>query len=173
MTATVAPLQSDVFTALRGFILGLIACEVIQGLGNGVSMPAGPFIALTELFHNRLSTNTSVYADPTPTTGTVTKTQALQATFQIDCYGPQSSDWANILTTLLRDEYGCNALAPNVQPLNADDPKMMPLIDGEQNYEQRWTITALFQVNPAITLPMQFADQVQVGLVGVNETYPV
>ena len=172
MSAIVTPTQSDLFTALRSFILGLISCEVIQGLGNGVPMPLGGFIAMTELFQNRLSTNIHNYADPTPTTGTVSAQQAMQVTVQIDCYGPSSAEWAVILSTLLRDEYGCNAMAPNVQPLNADDPKMMPLIDGEMQYEQRWTITALLQVNPVVSIPMQFFDQAQVVLIDVDEAYP-
>lgn len=172
MSATVSPTQSDLFTALRAFILGLIPCEVIQGLCNGAPMPLGGFIAMTELFRTRLSTNTHGYADPTPTTGTTSATQAMQATVQIDCYGPSSGDWAAILSTMLRDEYGCNALAPSVQPLSADDPKMMPLIDGEMQQEQRWVVTVLFQINPVVSVPMQFFDAVTVGLVDVDASYP-
>jgi hypothetical protein len=35
---------------------------------------------------------------------------------------------------------------------------MMPLISGEQNYVQRWTITAELQYNPITTTPMEFFD---------------
>ncbi|OYV48595.1 MAG: hypothetical protein B7X10_02855, partial [Burkholderiales bacterium 21-58-4] len=90
---------------------------------------------------------------------------------QIDCYGPLSSDWAAMLSTLLRDEYACDAMA-GVQPLSADDPKMVALVDGEQQYEERWSITALLQYNPATVTPMKFFDAVDVGLVNVDETYP-
>ena len=172
MTATIAPVQTDVYTALRAFILSLITCEVVQGLGNGVPTPLGGFIVMTSLFQNRLSTNVDNYLDPTPTTGSKTALQAIQHTVQIDCYGPQSSDWASIISTMLRDEYGCLAMAPNVQPLSADDPKMSPLIDGEQQYEQRWTLTALLQVNPVVSTPMQFFTTAQVNLIDVDTNYP-
>lgn len=172
MTVTVSPSQSVVMTALRTLILDLITCEVVQGLGNGVPMPLGAFIAITPLFQTRLSTNVDSYADPTPTTGTKAAQQSVQYTVQIDCYGPDSSDWAVILSTMLRDEYACLSMAPDVQPLSADDPRMAPLIDGEQQYEQRWTITALLQYNPVVSTPMQFFTQANVGLVDVDAAYP-
>lgn len=173
MTATVSPSQSVVMTALRSFILSLIACEVIQGLGNGTPMPLGAFIAITPLFQNRLSTNVDSYADPTPTTGSKSAQASTQYTVQIDTYGPDSSDWAAILSTMLRDEYACLSMAPDVQPLSADDPRMAPLIDGEQQYEQRWTVTALLQYNPVVSTPMQFFDQAVIQpLVDVDAAYP-
>lgn len=172
MTVAVTPTQTDLFTALRSFIMGLIACEVVQGLGNGVPMPRDGFIAMTPINQNRLATNVDTYSDPTPTTGTKNSKQAVQHTVQIDCYGPLSGDWAAILSTMLRDEYACLAMAPNVQPLHADDPRMAPLTDGENQYEQRWILTALFQVNPVVSTPMQFAAALNVGIVDVDVTYP-
>lgn len=167
------PTQDDLFIALRAFIMSLITCEVVQGLGNGVPMPAGPFIAMTGLFQNRLSTNISSYVDPVTTTGTKSAQQSVQYTVQIDCFGPLSSDWATTISTMLRDDYGCAALAPAVQPLYADDPKMIPLIDGEQQYEQRWSVTAALQYNPVITVPQQFADALSFEqIVDVPVSYP-
>lgn len=175
MTATVSPTQNDMFVALQAFVMDVLNLDidhVVQGIGNGVPMPLGGFVAMTELFANRLSTNVSTYADPTPTTGKKNSQQAIQATVQLDCYGPDSGNWASILSTLLRDEYACDALAPSVQPLHADDPKMLPLIDGEAQYEQRWTVTALLQVNPVVSTPMQFFDEAKVVFVEVDATYP-
>lgn len=168
MIGAVSPAQADIFTVLRAFILDTVGCEVVRGLGNGVPMPANPFIAMTELFQVRLATNVVTYVDTGGTGGTRHVMAPTQYTIQIDCYGPNSSDWATTLTTLLRDPYGVAALAPNVAPLHADDPKMIPLVDGEENYEQRWMLTALFQVNPVITVPQDFADVVDVA---INTTY--
>lgn len=47
------------------------------------------------------------------------------------------------------------------------DPKMMPLIDGEAQYEQRWVITAVLQYNPVVSTPMQFFDAATVALTDV------
>ena len=169
MAATVNPTQSAVFTALRSFILGLISCEVINGIDNNVPMPRGGFIVITALFNTRIATNAHAFADPTPTTGTTTTTQPTQHTVQVDCYGSDAAEWAAILSTMFRDEYGCLALAPNVQPLYADDPKMIPLITGEQEYLQRWMITAHLQYNATITIAQQFFDQAGVGIHSVDK----
>lgn len=172
MSATVSLTESAVFTALRAYILTLIPCEVIRSLGNGVPTPVGGFIALTTLSQTRLSTNVDSYADTTPTTGTKSAQQAIQYSIQIDCYGPLSGDWAAILSTLLRDEASCIALGPDVQPLDADDPKNMPIVNGEQQYVARWIVTALLQANPVVATPMQFFTSATVGLIDVDTNYP-
>lgn len=172
MSVSISPTQQSIFTALRSFILGLIDCEVIQGLGNNTPMPIGGFIAMTALLQNRLSTNVDTYTDPVLITGTKDVMQPTQYTIQIDCYGANSSDWAVTICALFRDEYGCDALAPSVQPLHADDPKMIPLTDGEAQYEERWSITAALQYNPVISVPQQFADSLNVTLINVDANYP-
>lgn len=172
MSVNISPTQQTIFTALRSFILGLIDCEVIQGLGNNTPMPLGGFIAMTALLQNRLSTNIDTYTDPVIVDGTKDVMQPTQYTIQIDCYGAYASDWAVTICALFRDEYGCTALAPSVQPLHADDPKMIPLSDGEMQYEERWSITAALQYNPVISVPQQFADSLQVDLINVDANFP-
>jgi hypothetical protein len=172
MTTTVSISQDDVFTALRAFIQGVISCEVVQGLGNGTPMPLGGFIAMTALPMQRIGTNRQTYTDPVSATGTANAEQHIQYTIQLDCYGPSSSDWAVVLSTLLRDEYGCNALAPTVQPLYVDDPKMIAMVDGEEQYEQRWMVGAVLQYNPVVQTPMQFMAAATIGLVDVDAAYP-
>lgn len=102
--------------------------------------------------------------------------QALQPVneeFQIDVYGPNSGDNSHVLTTLLRDEFAVDQFAGTfVTPLHADDPRQMPLLDAEQQYEARWTVEAHFQVNQTVTVPQQFADTVSVTLVEVDTTFP-
>lgn len=167
MAATITPTQDDIFQALRTFILSVITCEVIQGLPNRAAMPISGFISMTSLFQTRLLTNTREYKDTFTLVegvpvynGTKDITQATEWTVQIDCYGDSSMQWANILTTLLRDDYACRALATTkIQPLSADDPKQRPIVNGEQQYEQRWVITAKFQYNPVTVVPQQFFDE--------------
>lgn len=175
MTASVTPTQAAMFAALQAFVMDVTALDidhVVQGIDNGVPMPLGGFIFMTQVAQIRLATNVDAYADPTPTTGTKNSDQSIQVTVQLDCYGPDSGDWASILSTLLRDEYACLALAPAAQPLHADDPRMMPLVDGEQQYEQRWMVSAVLQINPVVSTPMQFFDEAEVGLIEVDATYP-
>lgn len=141
--------QNDLYTALRGFILSVIpGIEVIQGLGNGVPMPQGGFIAMTALSRTSLSTN---HHDYTETQYKISQHQ--QYSMQIDCYGRQASDWASLLTSLLRDEYACSIFPHNIQPLYCDDARQMAVVNAEQQYEQRWMITAYFQFNQTWSRP--------------------
>lgn len=171
MTATVSPSLETIFIKLQALIMGLIDCEVVRGQQNGVPMPVGPFISMTEVLQKRLSTNVSAYNDP-GTNGTNAVMQPTQYAIQIDCYGPDSGDWATILTTMFRDPYGCDQLGPEVSPFYADDPMQSPLINGEENYEARWIITAVMQCNFVVTVSQQFAGALAATLIEVDATFP-
>lgn len=161
--ATVSPTLTAVYTALGNFIvamLGLDSAHVVQGFPNRVAMPNGPFVLITAMLKKRLRTNVDNYnstTDPAPAPAPVTAEQGQQVTVQLDCYGPQSSDWSDILSTLLRDNVGCVALAPNCQPLYADDPIRAPLTNAELQYEDRWIVSALIQYNPVTTVALEYA----------------
>lgn len=159
--------QDNLFLAVRAFVLSLIpGIEVIQGLGNGVPMPAGQFIALTASTQRRLRTNQSTYDSGT---GTRAVEQGTEYSIQVDCYGPQSSDHATKISTMLRDPYGCNVLEPyGCQPLYTSDPGQSALVNGEENYEQRWMLTAVLQFNPVITVAQEFADGAHVAFTNAD-----
>ena len=180
MSASISPVLSDVYTALRSFILaqlpGVTGTQVIQGYQNRVAMPTPPgsgFVVMTAFNMKRLRTNVHT----TPPGGNPTTTSAEQGTqvdIQLDLYGPQAADWANILSTLLRDEVGCAALAPNCQPLYADDPVRAPLESAETQYEDRWLLTARIQMNPVTVTSQQYADTLgPVGIIDVEVSYPI
>ena len=163
MTATVSPTLSDVYAALGNFIvaqLGIAATQVIQGYPNRTAMPLPGFVVMTAMSKRRLRTNVDNFAGTSqaaPAPGPVTAEQGQQLDVQIDCYGPASSEWSDILTTLLRDNVGCLALAPACQPLYADDPIRAPLIDAEAQYEDRWIVTARLQTNVVVTTAQDYA----------------
>lgn len=166
MPANINLTHQQVYTALRALIIGLLGCEVVQGLDNGVPMPNTGFVAMTILYENRLSTNHTAYTD-NETEQSKHITQPTQLTVQLDCYGEQSGEWAQILATVLRDEYACEKLHPTCQPLHADDPKMMYITNAEQQYEQRWMVTALLQCNPTVTVAQDFFTSAQPVLVDI------
>jgi hypothetical protein len=162
MTAlTVSIPQSAVYTALGNFImavLGLAQSNVVQGFDNRVPMPVGPFVNMAAVSMKRLRTNVDTIGgalgdDPS----SFMLEQGTQVDIQIDVYGPASCDSANILTATLRDNVGCLALAPNCQPLYADDPIRAPLTNAEEEYEDKWIVLARIQYNPVITTPVQSA----------------
>jgi hypothetical protein len=59
-----------------------------------------------------------------------------------------------------------------VAPLHADDPRQMPFINDQSQYEWRWIIEACLQANQVVISPQQFADALEIGLIEVDSHYP-
>lgn len=178
MNATISPQLADVYAALRTFIQGVVGpnIEVIEGLGNRVPMPAWPFIAMTAIASHRQATNVDTdtdlfYATP-PQPGITSSEQSTQLDLQLDFYGPLSNSWATMIGTLFRDDYACEALAPLCQPLYADDPQMMPLTTAEDQYLERWTVTASIQYNPVVVTGQTFAATLDIVAKDVDVIFP-
>lgn len=93
--------------------------------------------------------------------------QPVMITFQLDVHGPHSSDVAQVVSTLMRDEYGTQQFKelgfPDVIPLYADDPKQVPFINGENQYETRWVLYACVEAGQTINdIPQAFADELRI-----------
>lgn len=178
MPVTISILESEVFTALRTFLLGILPAgtEVVKGQDNGVGEPRGPdFVELTQISMPRLATNVDTYTDPGVNPGTRNSLASMEMRVQIDVHGPSSANNSAIIATLFRDEYACIQFAtvnPEIQPLYCENPKQMPFINGENQFEQRWIIDAAIQYNPITQTPQDFADQVQAQIVSVDAAYP-
>lgn len=112
------------------------------------------------------------YASPIPSTafaaGSEIIKQKMQITLQLDVHGPNAADNVQTITTLFRDDYATlwffrqGYSAQGMTPLYANDPKQMAFVNAEQNYEDRWSLDVVLQVDQVITPPMQFADVVTV-----------
>lgn len=153
------------FSALRTFLLAILPAqtEVVQGQANRVPMPqSGNFVVMTPSRLQQMAQTVHDWAEPTapapaPGSDEISRSTALH--FQLDVYGPASAENATVITTLLRDSYGYEALKPSgIAPLYAEDPFQMPLVAGEQQWIQRWTIRAALHGNIAVTVPVEFAD---------------
>ena len=174
---TVSPTLSDVYTALRSFLIGVVPANVpvIKGLPNRSAMPQPEpgFLTMQALLVSRLRWNVDTWDTASPTPTTMSAEEGLEVRIQIDCYGASSSSWAASISTLLRDDYGVQAMLPNVVPLYADEAKMVPLTDSEQQYEERWMIDARLQWNPVTTFTQTFANvPATIDIIDVNATYP-
>jgi len=175
MPATIDLTELAVFIGLRAFVLDVLALpanQVVKGQQNRVPMPAGPnFVILTPTGRAQLATTVRSYrppVDPAPAVGTRDTQRQTRLDIQIDVYGPAAAENVQILSTLLRDMYGCDFLRPHrVQPLYCSDPKQLPLISGEMQYAQRWTLGATLQFNPTVSTSQQFADIVDVTFVEI------
>lgn len=175
MTDVVTPTLQGFYGVLVPFILGTLGltdAQIIQGIQNRAAMPldaptTSGFIVVQTITRHQLRTNLHTYStDPTQVTQGIE--QGVELGVQIDCYGPNSEDWATILSTVLRDNVGCVALAPTAAPLYAEDARMIPLVDGEDQYEERWSLDAHFQYNPVTTAAQQYAEALAITLINVE-----
>lgn len=178
VTIAVSITQSNITTALRSFLLSILPAgtECVLGQVNRVSSPTSPnYVAMTPLMRTRLATNVHSYTNPTLVSdGSQSITQSTQVSVQLDVHGPAASDNAQIIMTLLRDDVACQFFKSSgfdIQPLYTSEPRQMPFVTGEDQYEDRWSIDAELQANPTITINQQFADTLDVGLVNIEATY--
>ena len=107
--------------------------------------------------------------------GSMDYLQPTRVVIQLDVHGPNGADNAQIISTLFRDDYAVQQFATSgidVSPLYADDPKQLPFLNAEEQYEDRWVVEAHMQANEIVTAPQQFADSLVVGLIDVDERYP-
>lgn len=108
--------------------------------------------------------------------GGATFMQPTQLVCQIDVHGPLSGNNAQIISTLLRDPYGVEKFAElnaNVYPLLADDPRQIPFQNEQQQWEYKWVIECLLQVNQTVRgAPQQFADSYDLEVIEVEAAYP-
>lgn len=174
MSVTVSLSDQDVFTALRAFLVAVLPTntEVVQAQDNGVPMPLGGFVAMNNIGQRRLATNQVTYTPGTANPGIQASETDTEYTMQIDFYGTNASGWATIVQTLFRDQYGTSLFPANIQPLYADDPIQIPLINGEEQYEQRWRMKAVMQFNPVVSVPQDFAVSLTVTPADVDVSFP-
>lgn len=103
--------------------------------------------------------------------GAQTFMQPSEYVIQLDVHGPLSQDNAQTITTLFRDAFGVDffqAQNSGIAPLYADDPRQVPFINAENQYEDRWIVEAHIQVNAAVAASQQFADILSIQLVEVQ-----
>lgn len=161
--------DQDVFKAMRVFLQSFIplTVQVVQAQDNRVPMPKGGFVTMNNTSMDRLSFNIDSYAvnqDKSILTPT-------KYSMQLDFYGPLSQTWAMQTVALFRDEYATEIFPSNIQPLYADDPVQIPLIDGEAQYEQRWKLVASLQYNPIQSTTKQSMLGVDIGLAPIDQTF--
>lgn len=112
--------------------------------------------------------------------GAIMLTIAAEATVQLDFHTADTTaaDLAQTVSTTFRDEFATRFFGSLTTPLNrispfhADDPRLMPFVNDQQQYEWRWIVEAKMQVDQKVAVPQQFADHVTVGLIEIDEHFP-
>jgi hypothetical protein len=91
--------------------------------------------------------------------GVFSMMQPTQLTVQCDVHGPNSADYVQMFSTLLRSSYGCDLFAAtgyDVTPLYAGDPRQTPFQNAEQQIERMWNCDVVLQTNSIVFVPQQF-----------------
>jgi len=112
--------------------------------------------------------------------GQTTLTQNAECVIQCDCHAPDTTggDFAQIISTALRDPFGVDFFAAlpaplnGVIPLHADDPRQAPFINDSNQFEFRWTLDVHLEVEQTVSAPTEYADAVAVTLASVEALYP-
>ena len=179
MTTTISVTQDATLAALRSWLLSVLpdGTEVVAGQSNRVPEPRiTDFVVMIPLLRERIETNITKYEDPYPSTpSTRSVLQPTKLTVQLDVHGPNGGDNVQIVTTLFRDLNACEAFAASgidVSPLYTSEPRQLPFINAEQQYEDRHTVDVVMQVNPIVTQSQDFADALHVGIINVDVVYP-
>jgi hypothetical protein len=92
---------------------------------------------------------------------------------QCDVHGPNSSLNASALAITWRDDAACQLIKAasgplEMQPLYADEPRMVPFTNAEAQWEDRWVVDLHLQANILVTVGQEFADELAVGLLPVD-----
>lgn len=106
--------------------------------------------------------------------GTTNLMQPTEVVYQLDVHSnivTTAADMAQAISTAFRDDYAVDfftTLNPGVAPLHADEPRQVPFINAEEQWETRWIIDAYMQVNASLMLPQQFASMLQINVISVE-----
>lgn len=159
MIATIT--GENVTTAIGRFLAAVLPTptEVILGQTNRVPEPASPnFVTMWPVARTQLATTVHRW-DTVGNRDNIARPTSFDV--QLDIHGPNSEDNAQVVSTLLRDAWGVSFFRPfNIEPLFTNDGQQMPFVNGEGQYEQRWTLTVTMQALPAVDVPQQYADSV-------------
>ena len=149
MTLFVPSITVDqVIDAVGDYLQLFTSVQIIRGNVNRTPMPKGSFIALTEVVSIPLNKPIEIYGD---TTGTLSEHTRIDV--QIDFYGWDLSDKAKAVHSSFRTIWAADKLPAWLAPLYCSDIRKLPIVSAEEQYEQRWTMTATFQYNPDVIVP--------------------
>ena len=177
MSATISITQSQLQTALRSFLLGLLGSswQVIEGQDNRAPMPVGNFVVMTSMTAGYIATPEESWSAGSVNPGVDNVRTSSQWRCQLDFYGVGAQDAATAVSRIVRTAYACDqftAAGVDMQPLYAEEPKNLTMINAENQYESRWSFDFIAQFNPVVTVPLDFATGLTVVPAEVDAVFP-
>lgn len=153
--------QDAIYTAVRAYLkefLGYDDEHVRRAYVDNVPLPTYPFVLVTLEKNTGNATNEHSY-----NAGAGTKTISTSQIFdvQLDFYGPDSNDDAEVIEQIFRDAVSTDYFADSgLVPLYADDVIQTGRTDENQNFMVRNTLTLHFNAHPQVTLAQDFFNVV-------------
>ena len=164
MAYTISLSLDNIYDALHSFLINvtsLAADKVVRAYQDNVPTPFGyPFIYMSVRQNTRNSTNSRGY-NTTTDKAAVSWSNILDV--QLDFYGQDSMDLAQIVKGLFRDGYSVNFFeGKGLVPLYADEPIMSSSEDEKGNFMVRNTMTLHFNTHPTVTIAQDFFEEAEV-----------
>lgn len=165
MSGTLIVTEDAVFASVWDLIAGLFdtptQAYIFKGFQNITATPGdgSSYIVISPGVKVRTSQGSRTYDT---TAGTLTVKRNTTYYYQVDAFGPLAPDYADIVTVTWNSMYAATATVDAGAPfqvLYADEPVQLNFTNGELQYEQRFSSKLYLQVNQAVTLPQQFADE--------------
>ena len=178
ITITEQQLYLALWTFLKDLALPGLASDgtsVVQGQDNRVSQLTGNYIVMQSLYMPILSTNKTRWTPGSANPGIEGNARSQEWVCQLDVYGENASDIAAIISLVTKTPYAADRFATygvDMEPLYATEPRQTTMINGEQQYESRYTLEFHAQYNPVVTTPLDFATQLRIGLAEVDTKFP-
>lgn len=169
MAATLTPTDAQQFDAIWEWVTGLfdssLSDQFFKGYQNVVATPYGSYCVISRGTSVRLNQGERNY-DATGTAGTIGLVRRTQVQWQIDCYGEEGPDWADIISSTWKSITAADAFvidaSGGMAPLYADEPQQMTIVNSEDQYETRYMAKLYMQVNQTVTLDQEFFTTVDV-----------
>lgn len=138
---------------------------IIRAQVNRVSPPPGPFVELRDILQvNLIQPMQNQSSDPAVQQATVTTYARIDV--QADLYGPSAGDWVRALEAVFRAPYAPDQFPDGIKPLYSSDAHQLPLVTGEEQYENRYVITLSLEYNPDVIIPQASATELAVKTAG-------
>lgn len=137
-----------------------------QAQANRVPMAKGQFCILTPLRFTRLSTTRDIKQDTGfPSSSAMGYTEVRQADIQVDIYGDNAGERAVALETVFTSGFGyekIKAFDERLAPLYSSPAIQAPMINAEDQWQERYTITLSLQAHITVSFPQDYFDKVEI-----------
>lgn len=161
---TISLTLDTIYDKVHAFLKEVLALDkeqIVRAYQDNVPTPFPyPFIYMSVRQNTRNSTNMNDY-DRLNSKNGLNWSNILD--FQLDFYGQDSMDMAQVIRGLFRDDYAIDFFERSgLVPLYADEPVMSASEDEKGNFMVRNTMILHFNTHPGVVIPQQFFERAEV-----------